>query len=89
MADVQNDETVYLTLDTARGWNAGDVSTRRPAGRIKADHIRAQMDPLNFDVLDTFDRTHSSPYRQLMLDMDEAPNYRPAPTGKRGQWGIR
>ncbi len=90
MADVQNDETVYLDISsTMRTWNAGDVSSRRPAGRIKADHIRAQMDLLNLDVIDTFDRFTTSPYRQLMFNMQDPPNYRPGAVGKRGQWGIK
>lgn len=86
---IETDETVDLELGVARPWDCGDVSARRPAGRIRADHVRAQRDPLNLDVINTYDLVTMSPYRQLMLNMQDPPQYKPAPIGRRGQWGIK
>lgn len=86
---IETDETVDLELGLMRGWNASDVSERRPAGRIRADHVRAQRDVLNFDVLNTYDLATTSPYRQLMMNMDDPPQFKNVALGGRGQWGVK
>lgn len=86
---IDTNEVLDLELGQSRMWNVGDTSDMRPAGRIRADHIRAQRDPLNVNVLNTYDLTSMSPYRQLMFNMQDPPQFTNATLPGRGQWGIK
>lgn len=62
-----------------------DANPNRPAGILRTDIVRRMQDPLD-DYPDLFDRLTTSPYRAVMVAMDQAPDIWPTPTGN--VWGF-